>query len=170
MMNVSVSTTAGIAANIPIIVGSFFGREATGDVVDPRLVFLERAAARLTLVDAGEMSLDEAISDLVPAFEELRGDGFDELVERLARDSKTRARPRNDGNRDEMSLDALWRCLNGWRPTPQTTIEAILHCVRERGLGALKERKNIERLSRCDKAAREQIDRRIEKNHFQQRD
>jgi hypothetical protein len=53
--------------------------------------------------------------------------------------------------------------LNRERPTPQTTIEAIMHSVRERGLGSLKEPANIERLVRCDQAAKEQIDRRIAK-------
>jgi hypothetical protein len=47
--------------------------------------------------------------------------------------------------------------------TPQTTIEAILHCVRERGVAALKEPANIERLSRCDAGARTQIKARIAK-------
>lgn len=39
------------------------------------------------------------------------------------------------------------------RPTPETTIEAIMYCVRERGVNALTETANIERLSRCDDAA-----------------
>ena len=47
------------------------------------------------------------------------------------------------------------------RPTPQTTIEAIMYCVRERGLAALKEPANVERLSRCDAAAKAEINRRI---------
>jgi len=47
------------------------------------------------------------------------------------------------------------------RPTPQSTIEAILYCVRERGLAALKEPANLERLARCDDAARAQINDRI---------
>jgi hypothetical protein len=47
------------------------------------------------------------------------------------------------------------------RPTPQTTIEAILYCVRARGLKALEEPANVERLSRCDEAAKEQVNRRI---------
>jgi hypothetical protein len=34
--------------------------------VDPRLVFLHRAAARLILVEAGEMDLDAAVADLIP--------------------------------------------------------------------------------------------------------
>jgi hypothetical protein len=47
------------------------------------------------------------------------------------------------------------------RPTPKTTIEAIIYCVQQRGLSALKETANIERLSRCDEAARAEIKRRI---------
>jgi hypothetical protein len=39
------------------------------------------------------------------------------------------------------------------RPTPQTTIEAILYCVKARGQSALQEPANLERLSRCDAAA-----------------
>jgi hypothetical protein len=66
---------------------------------------------------------------------------------------------------DGVTLEHAWRELNDQRiqPTPEVTIEAILHCVRERGLAALKEPANIERLSRCDVAAKAQIDRRIEK-------
>jgi hypothetical protein len=48
-------------------------------------------------------------------------------------------------------------------PTPQVTIEAIMYCVCERGLAALKEPENLERLVRCDATARAQIDKRIEK-------
>jgi hypothetical protein len=60
------------------------------------------------------------------------------------------------------------RARGGYRPvpareTPEVTVEAILHCVRERGLPALKEPVNIERLLRCDEAAKEQIDERIAK-------
>jgi hypothetical protein len=64
-----------------------------------------------------------------------------------------------------MSIDALWHALNRerHRPTPQTTIEAIMYCFRERGLAALKEPNNQERLSRCDAAARQQINQRIER-------
>jgi hypothetical protein len=48
-------------------------------------------------------------------------------------------------------------------PTPQSTIEAIMWCVRERGLAALDESANVERLSRCDEAARAEIERRCAK-------
>src|SRR5262249_17532095 len=51
---------------------------------------------------------------------------------------------------DGLPMDALSQLLNCERPTPQATIEAIMHSVRERGLGALREPATIERLSRCD--------------------
>ena len=53
--------------------------------------------------------------------------------------------------------------INGNRPTPQVTIEAVVLSVRERGIEALKEPANIERLSRCDKAAKLEIEQRIAK-------
>ena len=66
---------------------------------------------------------------------------------------------------EKMSVERLWQELNDprQRPTPQVTVEGILYSVRERGLGALKEPDNIERLSRCDAAARKQINQRIAK-------
>jgi hypothetical protein len=47
------------------------------------------------------------------------------------------------------------------RTTPRTTIEAILWGVRERGVEALREPANIERLLRCDAAAKVEINERI---------
>jgi hypothetical protein len=47
--------------------------------------------------------------------------------------------------------------------TPQVTIEAVLIEVRERGIAALAEPANIERLLRCDADARAEINRRISK-------
>jgi hypothetical protein len=66
---------------------------------------------------------------------------------------------------ERMSIDVLWHALNyeQQRSAPQSTIEAIMYCVRERGLAALKEPNNQERLSRCDAAARQQINQRIER-------
>jgi hypothetical protein len=46
-------------------------------------------------------------------------------------------------------------------PTPNVIVDAIMHAVRERGLAALKEAANLERLSRCDEAAKAEINRRI---------
>jgi hypothetical protein len=53
--------------------------------------------------------------------------------------------------------------IDGERPTPQSTIEAVMYCVRERGLAGLEEPNNVERLLRCGPAARAQIDERIAK-------
>jgi hypothetical protein len=50
---------------------------------------------------------------------------------------------------------------NPSRPTPQSIIEAIIWCVRERGVQALHESANIERLFSCDLDARTEINRRI---------
>ncbi|MGO8921402.1 MAG: hypothetical protein ACLQF4_00505 [Xanthobacteraceae bacterium] len=64
----------------------------------------------------------------------------------------------------EMSLGELWVQLNDprRRSTPKSSVEAIMHCVRERSLPALKEPANLERLSRCDAAAKAEINKRIE--------
>jgi len=60
----------------------------------------------------------------------------------------------------EMSLGALDH-LNRPRKTPQTTIQAVIHSVRERGVAALKEPANIERLLECDDDSRIEINERI---------
>jgi hypothetical protein len=66
---------------------------------------------------------------------------------------------------ENISLDRAWHELNDprKRPTPQAIVEAIMYCVRERGIGALNEPTNIERMSRCDAAAKAQINKRIAK-------
>jgi hypothetical protein len=64
-----------------------------------------------------------------------------------------------------LPLGALWSALNNTaqHATPQSTIDAILYCVRTRGIAALEEPNNKERLASCDAAARKQIDERIER-------
>ena len=64
---------------------------------------------------------------------------------------------------DTMCVGSLWDALNDPRrhSTPQVTIEAVVHAVRERGVDALKEAATIERLSRCDAKARAEINRRV---------
>jgi hypothetical protein len=91
----------------------------------------------------------------------------------LCRKADTEKRPRQDAQfrrlRKQMhpgvTLEQAYREINDPknRPTPQVTVEAIILTVRERGLAALKEPANIERLSRCDKAAMTQIEQRIAK-------
>jgi hypothetical protein len=104
---------------------------------DPRLTFLERAAEMLAHVDMGRIELDEAFAQL---FEEIE-DGFEALVESLV--AVRQPEPRAP------------------RPTPATTIEAILFCVRKRGIAALKEPENQRRLHSCDAAAHQTINNRI---------
>jgi hypothetical protein len=49
------------------------------------------------------------------------------------------------------------------RPTPEVTIDAVMYCVRERGLSVLKEPDNLARLKTFDDAARERLNRFIAK-------
>jgi hypothetical protein len=62
-----------------------------------------------------------------------------------------------------MSYVALYEDLLRDRPTPSVVVEAIMFCVRERGLDALKEPANVEGLSRCEEAAMAEIKRRCAK-------
>ena len=66
---------------------------------------------------------------------------------------------------EEMSVEALYSALNypHRHPTPHVVVEAILYCVKERGLASIEEPANIERLARCEEAAKIEIKRRIEK-------
>jgi len=59
------------------------------------------------------------------------------------------------------AFDALCGALNTRSSTAQATVEAIMVAVRERGVAALKDAANVERLARCDQAARAQINQRI---------
>jgi hypothetical protein len=66
-------------------------------------------------------------------------------------------------NWQTLSLGALWERLNDPRrlTTPDSVIEAIMYGVRARGLAALKEPANREHLSRCNRAMRDEFNRRI---------
>src|SRR5262245_59158752 len=117
---------------------------------DPGLVFLERAAARLLLVEAGEMDVETAIIALVEPLEQLVGpllcDCSGDIVARWERDYPP----------------VKNRRLRAKRPTPQATIEAIMFCVRERSVRALQEPANVERLRFCNMRTRVQLNERIE--------
>ena len=92
---------------------------------------------------------------------------FEHIVEKIHREkfaNKTGEQQRLERLFDpSLSFERVWNEINDPRnrPTPQATIEAILLRVRERGVAALNEPENIERLQRCDDAARTQIDERI---------
>jgi type II secretory pathway component PulM len=60
---------------------------------------------------------------------------------------------------DEIGLERASAETMKARPTPNATIEAIKQSVRDRGVAALKEAANRERLSRCDAEAVAEIDR-----------
>jgi hypothetical protein len=66
---------------------------------------------------------------------------------------------------DSNSLERAWAQFNDPqnRPTPQVIIEAIMYCVSKRGVVALAEPGNKERLKTCDAAAKRQIRERIER-------
>jgi hypothetical protein len=64
---------------------------------------------------------------------------------------------------DRKAAERRCRPVNNRSPTPQTVIEAVMYCVRARGLGALKEQPNLDRLRQCDATAQTEIDRRIDK-------
>jgi hypothetical protein len=68
-------------------------------------------------------------------------------------------------NWNRLSVGALWNAHNdpARHPTPQSTIDAILYYVRTRGIAALKQPVNEERLSRCDEPAMKQIGECIER-------
>jgi hypothetical protein len=70
------------------------------------------------------------------------------------------------------NLPANWHVITGGalsehlndrrrRPTPQATVDAITHAVRARGVSALQEPAQIERLSRCDEHAKALINKTI---------
>jgi hypothetical protein len=49
------------------------------------------------------------------------------------------------------------------RPTPEVVIDAVMVAVRARGIGALKEPANLDRIRRCDAKAKAEINGRIDK-------
>ncbi len=127
--------------------------------IDPRLVLLARAAARLTLFEHGEIDLDEACEGLIDM-----DWTFWHACERADRDaSKQPIDPNIERLRRlldaDVSLEQAWAKMNGNRPMPDATIEAVKQAVRDRGVAALDESATRERLARCDAKALKAIDR-----------
>jgi hypothetical protein len=99
-----------------------------------------------------------AINDaLKQAAVEYRAEPGDNPTPRAKRDE------RNIFNNLNESLDSLYSWPNNAQrsPTPKATIDAVMHCVCVRGIAALKEPTNVERMSRCDDAAKDEIKKRI---------
>ena len=111
--------------------------------LDPRYAFLVRASIRLLLVDYCEMDIGEAFDGLLAS---LQCSCTHALVEKSERDHPRRR-----------------QATQQRRPTPQPTFDAVLHCVSQRGLAALKEPANIDRISRMTADERVRLDARIEK-------
>jgi hypothetical protein len=90
---------------------------------------------------------------------------FERLCDRAEAEAKKVRRGRQKRARPgpEDSLERAWQIFNDpqSQPTPAVTVEAIWLCIRERGLAALQEPVNRERLARCDDAARAELDRRL---------
>jgi hypothetical protein len=66
---------------------------------------------------------------------------------------------------EKMSVTGLWNWLNDPRrfSSPESTVDAIVFAVKQRGTAALKEPATAERLSLCDQAAKQEVDRRVAK-------
>lgn len=129
------------------------------DVLD---CFVARADARALLWRAGEYSLPEAVDVLQRDAER------DGLIKRIGQDAVQAIladafRPFHNGQEQTTDQQQVLpeSIQTQRRRTPRATVEAILYCVRTRGLGALKQAANLERLSRCDPVARIRINRRI---------
>lgn len=132
--------------------------------------FTERACARAYLWSIGEYELHEAVDKLEA---DARRDGLSKRigvdgVQRILADAfgpyRRAEMPPEAGEEGALIRHTLAADQkSSKRLTPQTTIEAIMWCVRERGPQVLREPENIERLSRCDEAAISEIARRIPK-------
>jgi hypothetical protein len=131
---------------------------ATPIGVDPRLTFLQRAAARCVLVECEKVTLDDAFDGLAPDFLSIIGWPVCELCGCQPCETPTFCKLALE---DERKRRAMPPPPPRPPPTPQTTVEAIMYCARERGIAALTEPSNIDRLSHCDSHAKAEINRRI---------
>ena len=66
---------------------------------------------------------------------------------------------------DDVSLVSAWTLIQRRHATARATIEAMCESVKERGVEALTDPNNQDRLRRCDAAAIAEINRRIVETH-----
>jgi hypothetical protein len=131
-------------------------------------VILDGADQLHLLNRAGEIKLQDAVDGLCDI---ARNHG---LRDAAVKDHRNRPPTRSDAPAG-LSDEAAWAEFDRRerdrpapppqrpRPTPQVTVEAIMVAIRDRGLAALKEPAVRDRVQRCDMAARDQINQRIER-------
>jgi hypothetical protein len=128
---------------------------------DVRATFLRRAERVSALYRGGRMDIDRAFNALIHPFLEIVGPAA--RLCRICGDPPWR----HDDAWCVAVLDGIERRAKE-RPkprprTPQATIESLMHSVRAGGIKALRDPDNVERLARCDAAAKAQINQRIER-------
>jgi hypothetical protein len=135
--------------------------------LDPRVVLMARAAARLTLVELDELDLDNACEGLIDEMWTFwrACERADAAPNRQPVDPKIGCVWRLLD--DTVSLDRAYAIITANRPTPETSIDAIKVAVRDRGVAALNEPATRQRLQRCDAAARADIEQWL--SRFKQR-
>ncbi len=119
----------------------------------------EAVAAGIRLI---EVALGPEIAE--EAFNIVMGmDSFEAACRRA--DAKAKPSEHNKQLRallcDEVSLVSAWTLIQRRHATARATIEALCESVKERGIEALTDPTNQDRLRRCDAAAIAEINRRI---------
>ena len=121
----------------------------------------ETVAAGISLI---EVALGPEIAE--EAFNIVMGmDTFEAACRRA--DAKAKLDEHNEQLRallcDDVSLVSAWTLIQRRQATARATIEALWQSIRERGVEALTDPDNQDRLRRCDAAAIAEINRRIAK-------
>jgi hypothetical protein len=143
-------------------------RQDAAAAPDPLAAFELRCWARARLWQAGE------INDLHDAVDVLQECAVAwGLVASVAQDAVQSIMARAfDAVRDDLKPEVSTAFAeDAWSPfepelsadshVPQSTVEALMWCLREQGLACLAESRNRERLSRCDAAAMARIAQRL---------
>ena len=118
---------------------------------DTRLAFLQRASARCVLVELNEIDIRQGFDELIAPFLEIV---FPRPV------NEAEAYWDHPGWRQAAIEHEDYRPENArLRPTPQATIDAIKHSVRERGTDALHEPSCRLWLQECDAQAVAELDK-----------
>jgi hypothetical protein len=138
--------------------------DTAAGAISARDVLELRAWARAYLWSIGEYDLAEAVDQLQRDAERsgLVAEFGQDAVQQILANAFAPYRDRQEQTADQQQV-SLEPKQTQRRRTPQVTVEAVLHCVRIRGIGALQEPANVDRLARCDDAAQAEIMRRIAK-------